>query len=38
MNGLKKAGILVNRKMLADMAISDVEGFGKLVSMAKSKL
>ena len=38
MNGLKKAGILVNRKMLADMAISDAEGFGKLVSMAKSKL
>lgn len=38
MNGLKKAGININRKILADMAISDTEGFGKLVSMAKSKL
>ena len=38
MNGLKKAGIEINRKMLSDMAITDAEGFGKLVSMAKSKL
>lgn len=38
MNGLKKAGIQINRKMLSEMAINDVEGFGKLVSMAKSKL
>lgn len=38
MNGLKKAGIEINRKMLAEMAISDMEGFGKLVSLAKSKL
>lgn len=38
MNGLKKAGIQINRKMLAEMAIGDQEGFGKLVSVAKSKI
>lgn len=38
MNGLKKAEIQINRKVLADMAITDAEGFGKLVSLAKSKL
>ncbi len=35
-NGLKTAGIEVNRKMLADMAINDVEGFKNLVEMVKS--
>ena len=38
MNGLKLAGIEVNRKMLAEMAINDAQGFAKLVEVAKSKL
>jgi len=37
-NGLKKAGIEINRKMLSEMAIHDAEGFGKLVDLAKSNL
>ena len=36
--GLKKANVVVNRKMLAEMAIHDAEGFAKLVEVAKSKL
>jgi large subunit ribosomal protein L20 len=35
-NGLKKADIDINRKMLAEMAVNDVEGFKKLAEMAKS--
>lgn len=35
-NGLKKANIEVNRKMLSEMAIHDAEGFAKLVEIAKS--
>lgn len=38
MYGLKSAGVEMNRKMLADMAISDAEGFAKLAEMAKSKI
>lgn len=38
MNGLKLAGIEVNRKMLSEMAIQDPQGFAKLVEVAKSKL
>ena len=38
MNGLKKANIDLNRKMLSEMAISDPEGFAKLVAVAKEKL
>lgn len=38
MNGLKLAGVEVNRKMLAEMAIHDAEGFAKLVEVAKAKL
>ena len=38
MNGLNKAGITLNRKMLAEMAISDPEGFAAVVAVAKSKL
>lgn len=34
-NGLKKANIDVNRKMLSEMAIHDAEGFAKLVEIAK---
>ena len=35
-NGLKKLNIEVNRKMLADLAVNDAEGFAKLVEMAKN--
>jgi large subunit ribosomal protein L20 len=38
MYGLKLAGVDINRKMLSEMAISDSEGFAKLVDVAKSKL
>lgn len=34
-NGLKKANIEVNRKMLSEMAIHDSEGFARLVEIAK---
>ena len=34
-NGLKKANIEINRKMLSEMAIHDPEGFTKLVEIAK---
>ena len=35
MHGLKLAGVDINRKMLSEMAISDPEGFAKLVAVAK---
>jgi large subunit ribosomal protein L20 len=38
MHGLKLAGTDLNRKVLADIAVSDAEGFAKLVELAKSKL
>jgi len=38
MNGLKKANIDVNRKMLAELAVSDAAAFAKLAELAKSKL
>lgn len=38
MNGLKQAGVEVNRKMLAELAIADAKAFGKLVDVAKEKL
>jgi large subunit ribosomal protein L20 len=38
MNGLKKAGIELDRKMLADLAVNDAAGFTALVSQAKSAL
>ena len=37
MNGLKKAGIEINRKMLADMAVREPESFANLVTIAKGK-
>lgn len=37
-NGLSKAGLNINRKMLADLAISDPEAFRVLVSKAKEAL
>lgn len=38
MNGLKKAGIDLNRKMLAEIAVSDAEAFTSLVESAKAAL
>ena len=38
MNGLKKAGIDLIRKMLSEIAISDKEGFAALVEKAKAAL
>ncbi|MCL1964116.1 MAG: 50S ribosomal protein L20 [Firmicutes bacterium] len=35
-SGLKKAGVNVNRKMLADMAVNDAGGFAELVDVAKN--
>lgn len=37
-NGLKKAGVTVNRKMLADLAVHDASAFGQLVSKAREGL
>ena len=36
--GLTKAGVEVNRKMLADLAISDAQAFAKIVAVAKENL
>ncbi len=38
MYGLKVAGIEINRKMLAEMAVNDAAGFATLAEIAKSKL
>jgi large subunit ribosomal protein L20 len=38
MYGLKLAGVEVNRKMLAELAVNDAAGFAELVELAKSKL
>ena len=38
MHGLKLAGVEMNRKMLAEMAVNDAEGFASLVELAKSKV
>ncbi len=37
MYGLKLANIDLNRKVLADMAVNDAEGFAKLAEIAKEK-
>jgi large subunit ribosomal protein L20 len=37
MNGLKKAGVVVNRKMLADLAVREPASFGQLVQLAKQQ-
>jgi large subunit ribosomal protein L20 len=36
--GLKKSGVEINRKMLADMAVKEPEAFASLVTMAKGKV
>ncbi len=37
-DGLKKAGVTVNRKILADMAVNDKTAFAGMVTVAKKKL
>ena len=37
-NGLNKAGVQINRKMLADIAVNDAAGFTKLAETAKKAL
>lgn len=37
-NGLKKANVEINRKMLSEIAIHDAEGFAKLVEVAKANV
>lgn len=37
MNGLKKAGVEINRKMLADLAVNDSKAFSQLVQMAREQ-
>ena len=38
MFGLKQAGVDMNRKMLAEMAVNDASGFATLAELAKSKI
>lgn len=38
MNGLKKSGVDLNRKMLSEIAIGDADGFASLVETAKAAL
>ena len=38
MNGLSKAGISLDRKMLADIALNDAKAFADLVEKAKGAL
>lgn len=37
-NGLKRSGVEVNRKMLADMAVREPESFSNLVGMAREQV
>ena len=37
MDGLKKSGIVINRKMLSEMAVNDIAGFAQLCDAVKSK-
>ena len=36
-NGLKEHNIEINRKMLAEMAVNDAQGFSQLIALVKSK-
>ena len=38
MNGLRKSGIEINRKMLADMAVREPDSFANLVTRARGKV
>ena len=37
-NGLSKAGVEINRKILADMAVNDAQGFAALAEVAKANI
>jgi large subunit ribosomal protein L20 len=37
-NGLKKAGIDIDRKMLADLAVNQPDGFAAIAKQAKAAL
>jgi large subunit ribosomal protein L20 len=37
-NGLKQAGVEIDRKVLAEIAVADMDGFGQLAQRAKSSL
>ena len=37
-NGLSKAGVAINRKVLADLAVTDAKAFSDLVEVAKKAL
>lgn len=37
-NGLKLADVQIDRKVLADMAVNDADGFSQLVTLAKQEL
>ena len=37
-NGIRKAGIAIDRKVLSDMAINDSAAFGAIVAQVKAKL
>jgi large subunit ribosomal protein L20 len=37
-HGLQAAGVQINRKMLADLAVRDEQAFDRLVELAKAKL
>ena len=38
MHGLKVAGVEINRKILADMAVNDAQGFAALAAVAKANI
>ena len=38
MHGLKVAGVEINRKILADMAVNDAQGFATLAAVAKENI
>ena len=38
MNGLKRAGVEINRKMLADMAVKEPEAFASIVTTARGQV
>ncbi len=38
MDGLRKSGVEINRKLLADMAVREPESFAHLVTLAKGKV
>lgn len=37
-NGLRQAGVVINRKMLADLAVNDSKAFSGLVALAKENV